>query len=292
MAATILNSGESVIEGCPELKDVLYSIKILEYLGCKVKKEGKTIIVDSSSIKNSSIPDGLMNKMRSSITFLGPITARCGKAYMCSPGGCELGPRPIDLHIKALKKMGADVKDIGGHVETKTKGLLGERLHLDFPSVGATENIMMAAVLAKGTTIITNAAKEPEIIDLQNFLIKMGAKIKGAGSDAIVIEGVNKLQNATHKIIPDRIVAATYLCAAAMSGGKIELKNVKSEHIRAILSALKDTGVGISEKGNSVVLTSNQRLLPIDTLRTLPYPGADSYAECGGRNKYFGREHI
>lgn len=279
LAATILSGKESVIEGCPDLNDVNYSVQILKYLGCKVKKEGSTITVDSSTLKNSSIPDELMCKMRSSITFLGPITARCGKAYMCSPGGCELGPRPIDLHIKALGKMGAEVKEYGGHVETAAPGLVGRDLHLDFPSVGATENIMMAATLARGTTIITNAAKEPEIIDLQNFLVKMGAKIRGAGSDVIVIEGPAALLPVTHRIIPDRIVAATYLCAAAMTGGKAELKNVKPGHIRAVLSALKDAGAAVISRKNSLLVTAGSRLLPIDILRTLPYPGFPTDAQ-------------
>lgn len=280
LAATVLCEGISVLHGCPNLMDVDSSIDILKCLGCKVEREGTTLIVDSSVVNCNAIPDDLMHKMRSSITFLGAITSRCGKASMSSPGGCELGPRPIDLHIKALRMMGIRIEEKGGHIESLVEGKIkGCDIHLDFPSVGATENIMMTAVMAEGRTKITNAAKEPEINDLQNILNKMGAKISGAGTDIIIIDGVKSLHGTEHKIIADRIVAATYLCATAMTGGKIELLDVDPVHINAVLSVLKDTGSSIYVKKDSVILKAPNKIYPIDILRTQPYPGFPTDAQ-------------
>jgi UDP-N-acetylglucosamine 1-carboxyvinyltransferase len=279
LAATVLCSGVSVIKGCPHLSDVDYSIKILRFLGCRVKREGSTVTVDSSGMKCTEIPEELMLKMRSSITFLGPITAKHGNACMCAPGGCELGPRPIDLHIKAFKRIGIKVVEQGGFIKTTAKHIKGADIHLDFPSVGATENVMMAAVLAEGKTTITNAAKEPEIIDLEAFLNKMGAKVSGAGSDVIVIEGVKTLKGTEHTVIPDRIVAATYLCAAAMTGGNVELTNVDPLHLKAVISVLKDSGSIIYMKRRSILLEAPKRIMPIDMLRTMPHPGFPTDAQ-------------
>ncbi len=279
LAATILADGESVIKGCPRLSDVEYSVKILEGIGCRVKWEDDTIIVDSSVIERSSIPDDLMNKMRSSITFLGPLTARCHTARMCSPGGCELGPRPIDLHIKAFKEMGVCVREMGGKVETKAKKIGSAKLHLDFPSVGATENIMMAAVLADGKITVGNAAKEPEIIDLQNFLNKMGAKVRGAGTDVIEIEGVKRLHGAEHKIIPDRIVAATYMCAVAASGGEIELSGVQPEYLNALTCVLREAGADIKFYAEKAKISVNSGINSISNVKTQPYPGFPTDAQ-------------
>ncbi len=273
LAATVLCADTCVIHDCPDLRDVNSSIKILECLGCKVKMEGNTVTVDAVNITNSVIPDDLMHQMRSSITFLGAITARCKSAGISMPGGCELGPRPVDLHIKALREMGVEIEDHAGHIAAKAGIIKGCEIHLEFPSVGATENVMLAAATAKGTTTITNAAKEPEIHDLQEFLCKMGADISGAGTDVIVIKGVEKLHGAEHRVIPDRIVASTYLCAAAMTGGSIELENVVPSHIRAVTSILRDAGAAVYNKRKSMVLIAPKRIMPVDILRTMPYPG-------------------
>ncbi len=279
LAATILGQGESIIHGCPALDDVNCSCEILEYLGCKVSREGNTVIVDASVVRCNKIPESLMRKMRSSITFLGAITARCGGAEMSAPGGCELGPRPIDLHISALDKIGIRTEECGGAVKTTAENVCGGRVHLSFPSVGATENIMLASSVSDVTTVITNAAKEPEILDLQNFLNKMGAKISGAGTDEICIEGVERLSGAEHTVIPDRIAAATYLAAGAMTGGTIELLHVNPTHLRAVTSSLIDTGASLYTKKNSILLMAPKRILPIKLLRTMPYPGFPTDAQ-------------
>lgn len=279
LAATVLGEGTSVIHGCPHLNDVDCSLEILACTGAKCKREGNTIVVDASKLERSTIPDTLMHKMRSSITFLGAMTARCGKAEMSFPGGCELGPRPIDLHIKALRKIGIHVTEKGGTVRAELGDFAGGRVHLDFPSVGATENLMMAASLARGETVLTNAAKEPEICDLQNFLNRMGARIYGAGTDKIIITGVPHLHGAEHTVIPDRIVAATYLCAGAMTGGTIEILNVEPEHVQSILAVLRDAGAEVRAKKDRIYLSARRRLLPIKHLRTMPYPGFPTDAQ-------------
>ena len=279
LAATVLCDDISTIHGCPQLRDVSAAVKILECLGCRVKREGDTLTVDAKCVSAADLPDSLMRRMRSSITFLGAITARCGRAKMCSPGGCEIGIRPIDLHIKALRELGIRVYETGGYTETEADRIKGADIHLDFPSVGATENIMLASCLGDGKTTIWNAAKEPEISDLQDLLCKMGAKIKGAGSDVIVIDGVKKLHGAEHRVIPDRIVAATYLCTGAMCGGEINLTNICSTHIKSVISVLKDTGMIIKEEKDGITLKSNGRILPIDILRTMPYPGFPTDAQ-------------
>ncbi len=279
LAATVLGEGVSIIRGCPNLNDVDCSLEILKSVGCKCKREGDAVLVDATGLSSSKIPDTLMHKMRSSITFLGAMTARCGQAEMSFPGGCELGPRPIDLHIKALRKIGIAITEKGGHVRAKTEAFSGARVHLEFPSVGATENLMMAAALAHGETILTNAAKEPEICDLQNFLNKMGAKISGAGTDVIVIRGVERLRGAEHTVIPDRIVAATYLCAGAMTGGRMELSGAEPSHIGAVLDVLRDAGARVEVKGDRIFLAAPARLSPIKFLRTMPYPGFPTDAQ-------------
>ena len=279
LAATVLCDDICTVQGCPLLRDVGAAVNILRCLGCRVKTEGNDVTVDARGVSPTDLPDDLMRRMRSSITFLGAITARCGRARMCSPGGCEIGIRPIDLHIKALRELGIKVYETGGYTETEADVIKGADIHLDFPSVGATENIMLASALGKGKTTVWNAAKEPEISDLQDFLCKMGAEITGAGSDVIEINGVKKLHGTEHRVIPDRIVAATYMCAAAMNGGKIELTNVCPAHIRSVVSVLKDTGVSVKEYKDSVTLKSEGRILPVNILRTMPYPGFPTDAQ-------------
>lgn len=272
-AATILSGKESIIYDCPVLKDVEIMIEILKVLGCSVKREGKVIIIDSSNDINYEVPDALVRKMRSSIVLLGALISRVKKAHICFPGGCDIGPRPIDLHLKGLEQLGVRINESHGTIFCEAPELRGTEIHLDYPSVGATENILLASVFAKGTTIIRNAAKEPEITDLQNFLVSVGAKVSGAGTNNIRIEGVQSLNKGEHTIIPDRIVAGTYLAAAATTGGELELLNVNIEHIHPILAKLRESGCIIRTNCNRLHLTAPKRLRAIDTVRTLPYPG-------------------
>lgn len=279
LAATVLNSGKNVIHDCPELKDVFATMEILRFLGCKVEKKGSTIIVDSSNINEYHIPDNLMREMRSSIIFLGSIVSRCRKARISYPGGCEIGPRPIDLHLKALKQLGVQIVDAHGYINCKADKIEANDIHLNFPSVGATENIMLAAVMAEGETIIRNAAKEPEISDLQDYLNAMGAKISGAGSSVIRIQGVKKLHDVEHTVIPDRIVASTYLTAAAITGGKVELTNTNVEHLQAVLAALKECGCHVNIGDKSIRISRSSAIQPIELIRTHPYPGFPTDAQ-------------
>ena len=274
LAATILSGGKNVIYNCPELSDVRITIEVLKSLGCDVKRVGKVLVVDSENISEYIMPEELMRQMRSSIIFLGAILARFKKAVVSLPGGCEIGNRPIDLHIKGLKKLGVEITESHGYINCKAEKLHGENIHLDFPSVGATENIMLAACLAEGTTVITNAAREPEIVDLENFLNKMGAKISGSGSDVIRIDGVKRLYGVEHTIIPDRIAGATYLLAGAITGGNIILRNTNPQHMGAMINVLKEMGCRIYTEKNRVILTvGSKRLRSVGKLQTMPYPG-------------------
>lgn len=273
LAAAILSDGKNIIYNCPNLSDVETTTLVLKNLGCKVKWEGKSIEVDSSAISGYTIPDSLMRKMRSSIVFLGAIISKCKRAEVSMPGGCEIGNRPIDLHLKALRQLGVEITESHGFIHCDGRNMLPSQIHLDFPSVGATENTMLAACLLDGTTVIENAAREPEIVDLQRFLNRMGAKIKGAGGDTIVIEGVHKLYGACHTIIPDRIVAATYLACGAASSGTVVLKGANSGHMGAMLNILKDMGCVIYTEKDKIVLTHKNSLKSIGTIKTMPYPG-------------------
>lgn len=275
LVATLLVNGVSVIHNCPYLSDVDATIKILRYLGCTVSREGHTVIVDSSTMCRQDVPDSLMREMRSSIVFLGGIIGRTGKAVLSTPGGCEIGLRPIDLHLSAMEQFGAKVTTENGFIvcSAEEKGLCGTRIVLSFPSVGATENIILASTLAKGTTVISNAAREPEISDLADFLNSCGAKIYGAGDSTIVVEGVSRLHSAEHTIIPDRIVAATYLIAGAMTGGKVSLKEVIPSHLGPIIQPLRESGCLVFVKGRNVTLSSPKQLKRIKMIRTMPHPG-------------------
>lgn len=273
LAATVLNGGLSIIHDIPNLSDVEIMVKILRAIGCYVKREKRTLVIDSSEINNTEVPEDLVREMRSSIVLLGAMLARNGKVKISYPGGCEIGPRPIDLHLKSLRELGAEIREQHGFLICDATNLTGCEIQLDFPSVGATENIMLAAVFAKGTTVIRNAAKEPEICDLENFLNAMGAKVSGAGSGIIRIEGVNKLQDVEHTVIPDRIVTGTYLVAAAITGGEILLKNVVREHIQSILYKLKEAGCKINCDDHSIQLIAPKKIQAIESIKTMPFPG-------------------
>ncbi len=274
LAATILAKGQSVIKNCPDISDVNATINILRHLGCSVKREGHDVTVDSSDITKYDIPDNLMREMRSSVMFLGAIIGRTGKASLSTPGGCEIGLRPIDLHLDAISRFGVDIRDEFAKLEFTVKDeLKGANIALSFPSVGATENIILTACLAKGTTVITNAAREPEISDLADFLNSCGAKISGTGEGTVIIEGVKSLHPAEYKIIPDRITAATYMAAAAMTHGKLLLTNIIPAHIAPVIPVFEQAGCDISVTSSTLTLTAPPKLNSIKTVRTMPYPG-------------------
>ncbi|MDR1706190.1 MAG: UDP-N-acetylglucosamine 1-carboxyvinyltransferase [Clostridiales bacterium] len=273
LAAAVLNGGKSVIFGCPDISDTHIALKILRALGCKADFNDGVITVDSEDLKCTTVPQEYIKKMRSSIIFMGSLLGRAGAAVVSHPGGCDLGERAIDYHIKALLKMGAVIREDAGILHCRADGLTGQHIIFDTPSVGATENVMLAAVLAKGETVVTNAAREPEIVDLQNFLLGMGAKVAGAGTERIVINGVTKLRDTQHTVIPDRIVAGTFLTAAAITGGEITLTNVVPEHIYPIYTRLAEAGCTVKEEEDRIHLRAPKRLVSIDSLTTLPHPG-------------------
>ncbi len=273
LAATIIGANSSIIFNTPNLRDVDIMEKILKSIGCEVKRLNNLINVDSKNIKSTKIPEDLVSEMRSSIILMGAMLSRCKEVNISYPGGCEIGPRPIDLHLKALREMGAHIEEAHGFLYCKTDGLKGTEIQLDYPSVGATENIMLAAVKAKGTTIIRNAAREPEILDLQNYLNKAGAKVFGAGNSVIKIEGVNKFKDVKHSIISDRIVAGTYMVAAAMTEGEIIIRNINIEYLQAIISKLKEVGCQIYYDKNSIKILGPQKIKSVEMIQTLPYPG-------------------
>lgn len=273
LAATILADGESVIHNCPKLRDVDKTDLVLEELGCAVKREDGTVAVNPCGLCGCRICEELMRQMRSSIIFLGAIVSRCREALVSMPGGCPIGLRPIDLHLKALRELGVEITEKHGYIHCASNGIHGANIHLDFPSVGATENIMLAAVMSDGVTTVSNAAREPEIVDLQNFLNSMGAKITGAGGSVIRIEGVDKLHGSEYTIMPDRIVAATYLAAAAITGGEILLKRVNPRDMGAMLHVLREMGLEIKAGKNTIFLKSRGKLKNVHTVRTMPYPG-------------------
>lgn len=280
LAATLLYGGKTVIKNCPDLLDVDAAIKILEYLGCEVTREKGTVTINSDNINKSEIPQALMHEMRSSIVFLGPIISRMKKAKLYFPGGCELGPRPIDLHISSLKRLGVSICEEYGALTCSIKGdLSGAKISLGFPSVGATENIMLSSVMAQGETIIHNAAQEPEIIDLANYLISRGAKIKDAGKSTVIINGVARLTDTEYTVMPDRIVAATYLCGAAITGGEITLSHVSADDIDGVLPILEQAGCRYNVEADKIHLIGPSIIRPVKNVRTMPYPGFPTDAQ-------------
>ncbi len=271
MAASVLNKGITKLYNVPNIHDTQMMIEVLKSLGCKVKKSKNKVIIDSTNIVNFEIPDNLMHQMRSSVIFAGAILGRYKKAIFSYPGGCDIGSRPIDLHLQGFEKLGISVRKNFGKIICETEEIIPNEIHLDFPSVGATENIMLASVLTKGITTIINAAMEPEIVDLQNFLNKMGAKIEGAGSNIIKISGVNILKDVSYNIMPDRIEAGTLLCSAAITGGEILLKKVNIDNITPIIDKLSNMGCKIRSEKDEIELKAPKRLKAVN-IRTMPYP--------------------
>jgi UDP-N-acetylglucosamine 1-carboxyvinyltransferase len=273
LAASILAPGKHRLQDVPHLVDTGVMLKILASLGARTHHEQNVVTLDTSEVSNTVIPEMLMERMRSSIFLLGPLLARFKEVTITRPGGCAIGERPIDLHLAGLRALGADIIEKHGKIYCHVQKLHGARIHLHYPSVGATENIMMAATLAEGETQITNPAREPEISDLAHMLQKMGAHIKGAGTDCITIEGVSQLYPVEHRIIPDRILAGTILVAAAMTGGAVELCNVRPDHLASVLSILELSGVEIQSSHDIIRLRSNGRPQAVGPIYTAPYPG-------------------
>ena len=272
IAATILNKEKVEITNCPDIHDVSIMLNILEVLGCKVHMEKNIVTVDTSSINNYEIPENLMREMRSSVIIVGAMLGRMKKCVFTYPGGCEIGARPINMHLDGFKQLGVNIVEEHGKITCKCERLNGADITLDFPSVGATENIMLAGCLADGTTIIRNVAREPEIRDLQDFLNSMGAEITGAGSNTIVIKGVPKLHEATHSVIPDRIEAGTYMCLAVGTHSSIILKNVIPEHVASTTHKLRQMGAKIDARKNEMSIRAPKIILPTN-IKTMPYPG-------------------
>lgn len=273
LAATLLNGGRNVLHNCPDLRDVRSALQILEHLGCKTHREGDTVTVDSTVVDRWDVPHELMREMRSSVIFLGPILARCGRARLSLPGGCEIGQRPIDLHLSALRKLGVKITQQGGDILCEARELQGRDIILSFPSVGATENTMLTATACSGVTRIINAAREPEIADLQEFLQKAGAQVRGGGESIITLSGETPRRDVEHTILPDRIEAATFLCAAAACGGEITLIGAEPEHVGTVIQCLSDGGCTVGCAGRTITLRAPQRLTGMPTVRTMPYPG-------------------
>ena len=279
LAATILTGGSVELRRCPRLRDVEASIRILQALGCKAGWRGDVLEVDTAGMTGCDVPDALMREMRSSVIFLGAILARCGEASLTSPGGCELGPRPIDLHLSGLRALGAEIDDTGGTLHCKAAKLTGREIVLGFPSVGATENLMLAACGAEGVTVLSNAAREPEIEDLQGFLNTCGAEITGAGTSTVVIRGGRPLHGGTYTILPDRIAAATYLAAAAATGGDVFLRDIDYRHLSTVTGVLRQAGCTLSCQEDGIRLVSDGRLRAVSPIRTAPYPGFPTDAQ-------------
>ena len=279
IAASIISPARSELMNVPQLRDVDAALRILRHLGCTAEQRQNEVFIDSTYLSGSSIPHSLMEEMRSSVIFMGALLARCGEARLSLPGGCQLGKRPIDLHLSALRKMGAQIEEDGPEIYCRAERLRGAEIELPFPSVGATENIMLAACSARGRTVIRGAAREPEISALQDYLAAMGAKISGAGSDTVTIEGFAASGRAVCRIIPDRIVASTIACAAAAVGGNVEMRGVAPEHFSTVLYFLNQAGCDIISNNRAVRVKSTGRLKAPGEISTQPYPGFPTDAQ-------------
>lgn len=272
LAASLLCNGESVIQNVPALSDVTLMCSLLEGLGAQIRCDGSTVTVSTPKIKSHVAPYEPVSKMRASFLVMGPMLARTGRTRISLPGGCPIGVRPVDLHLKGFAAMGAKVTTGHGYVEAKADRLHAANIYLDFPSVGATENLIMAAALAEGQTTIENAATEPEIVDLADYLNRAGARIAGAGSDTLTIDGVSELHGCTYRVIPDRIEAGTFMVAAAVTHGKLEIDNIICDHLKPVSAKLREMGVQIQEDGTRLIVDATGKLKSVD-IKTLPYPG-------------------
>ncbi|MGE5473515.1 MAG: UDP-N-acetylglucosamine 1-carboxyvinyltransferase [Ignavibacteriales bacterium] len=273
IAATLLTQGENIIEEVPLLNDVEIMCNLIESIGGEITRTGNSkLSISSKGINEIVAPYELVSKLRASFLVMGPLLARVGEAKISMPGGCAIGTRPVDLHLKGFAAMGAEINNSSGYIHATAKKLKGAQIYLDFPSVGATENILMAACLAEGSTIIENASVEPEVVDLANFLIMAGADIKGAGTDTIKITGVDELKATSHLVIPDRIEAGTFMVAAAITQGDIIIENVIPDHLKPVSAKLKECGVEISEELTSIRVKADTKMKAVD-IKTLPYPG-------------------
>ncbi|GIO13288.1 UDP-N-acetylglucosamine 1-carboxyvinyltransferase [Cohnella xylanilytica] len=272
LAASMLAEGTVTIRNVPRLLDIDVMLRILRDLGCKTEHEDDRVAVDSSAASSSHVPESLMRQMRSSVFLMGPLLARYGEVEVYQPGGCAIGERKIDLHLRGLQALGAEVRETGSRIVCKAKKLVGAEIILDFPSVGATENIMLAAVLAKGRTTIVGAAREPEIQDLQRFLNAMGAQVKGAGTDTVTIEGVRTLRGCEFEIIPDRIVTGTVMVAAAATRGDVTLEGTQPGHLTSLIHVLRRAGVHIEVENAIMRVGASQRPKAVDRVVTSPYP--------------------
>ena len=272
IAATVLNSGTTTLYNVPDIQDVNTMFEILKKIGATIKRKNNKIIINTNKVHTYEIPDDLMRQMRSSVILAGALIGKYHKAKFSCPGGCDIGSRPIDLHLKGFEKLGVDIKEEYGEIICNTEKIIGAQIHLDFPSVGATENIILASCLGEGTTVITNAAREPEIDDMIKYLNKMGAKINGAGTDKIEIIGVKRLSEVSYNIMPDRIEAGTYLVAGAITSGNIKLLNINSQHIEPILNKLDEANCRLNINKSEIEIIAPKRVKSVD-IKTMPYPG-------------------
>ena len=272
LAATILNGKKATIYNLPDIKDVKTTLKILELLGCKVDKKKNKVIIDSSNMDKYTVPHDLMRELRSSVILAGSIIGRFKRAIFSYPGGCEIGARPIDLHIENFKKIGINIEENAGYIVCNCDKIKTAEIHLEFPSVGATENLILASILSDAELTITNAAMEPEIVDLQEFLNRMGAKVYGAGTNCVKVVGVKRLKEVSYTIMPDRIETGTFLAMCAATSGNLELKNTNYNHIIPVLDKLEEAGCKIEKDKNNIYIETKKRLRAID-IKTLPYPG-------------------
>lgn len=273
LAASVLTDSKVRINSVPNITDVRNMVRILSMLGCKAEFSDGDLIIDASSCNCFEIPSGLAHELRSSVFLLGSIISRFHMAKIAYPGGCDIGLRPVDIHLSGLKQLGVEIMERNGYIMCRCNKLVGTEIMLDCPSVGATENIMLAAVKAEGTTVVKNAAREPEIEDLQRFLNAIGAKVQGAGSGTIIVEGVKKLGGTEFLPIPDRIEAGTFLAAVAMCGGEVELKGVLAENVSSLLHKLRENGCKIYINSDKIVIETHRRLTSVKKIETQPYPG-------------------